>query len=768
MALNPLNHHYAMENPTSVYDEEAMTALELAGRTTGKVNEVVQAFNELEKNTQDHLAKQDKAIPGKVEDAVQDHIDNGEFDTQIESYSGAVRSQFSNEMENYMTRITGRVSSVETQVGNLVVLNNDTNGNSELMDLRTIGGTTYTSAGQAVRKEMDKKLPLDVIFTQVYIDGGVIREIEIDSSTKDILVNIDRSIIVRVYNTTSLAPTTFLEGLGSTYTGTTSTGKTAIRIPSSHSLILRKTSPISVAIVERGTADPLTTINLLENVSGYIVGGAFMHYINEYYINNNKTDLTKMKTVLKEQIYIPEGGKIVSVEIDGDNCLWFSFRYQLAGRVGVTFTHSYSDIGNAVGEEYYTQSPNGVLSFRIPSSHSFVFDRNATGYYRVIPREEYDPVNHFLLLDNVSGIIVRGALKWYFDKWENEAYARNAAESYAEVFSDNTFTTSVMEKRNKYTLSFLWASDTHTAIDQKYGNGADVLNRFKKLGNSCKVDFMTVTGDVMHGYWNIDSQKKNLGDVVNLLSGNTPVMLCMGNHDDNTWYADGTASNPEPSGLEQVLRPEKFYAMAINRNDAGVVVDPANPYGGWYYKDFPAVKIRAIFLNSNDMSYVTNEDGTVKYPGMRSFGYRESQLKWLTDTALSMPGSGWGIVFFEHADWTSTLEREYFINDTLMSQLLNAYKGGYNTTLSGIHPDFEVSYTTNFGTYKGELIAHFSGHTHKDAVYDDIMKHITIVAPHTETSGGCDLVTIDRGAKTIVTQRYSDKALPEFDRTINY
>ena len=50
MALNPLNH-YAMESPASIYDEEAMTALELAGRTAVKVNECVEAFNNHEEHT---------------------------------------------------------------------------------------------------------------------------------------------------------------------------------------------------------------------------------------------------------------------------------------------------------------------------------------------------------------------------------------------------------------------------------------------------------------------------------------------------------------------------------------------------------------------------------------------------------------------------------------------------------------------------------------------------------------------------------------------
>lgn len=43
--IDRMNTHYSMTNPASVFDEEAMTALELAGRTTGKVNECVDTIN---------------------------------------------------------------------------------------------------------------------------------------------------------------------------------------------------------------------------------------------------------------------------------------------------------------------------------------------------------------------------------------------------------------------------------------------------------------------------------------------------------------------------------------------------------------------------------------------------------------------------------------------------------------------------------------------------------------------------------------------------
>ena len=51
MSINPIKH-YSLTNPASIYDEEALTALELAARTAGKVNEVIDDNNTF-KNAQE-------------------------------------------------------------------------------------------------------------------------------------------------------------------------------------------------------------------------------------------------------------------------------------------------------------------------------------------------------------------------------------------------------------------------------------------------------------------------------------------------------------------------------------------------------------------------------------------------------------------------------------------------------------------------------------------------------------------------------------------
>lgn len=124
MSINPLNH-YSLENrgPT-VYDEEALTALQLSARTAGKMNEVVQAFNDLE-----------KSVPGIVADDVQTHIDGGAFDKQIDKNMGNLGKKVDN--------LLGSVKEGSTTM------------DAEVIDARMDdNGKVHTNVGASIREQV--------------------------------------------------------------------------------------------------------------------------------------------------------------------------------------------------------------------------------------------------------------------------------------------------------------------------------------------------------------------------------------------------------------------------------------------------------------------------------------------------------------------------------------------------------------------------------------------------------------------------------------
>lgn len=142
--------HYSLTTPASIYDEEALTSIELAARTAGKVNELTDAFNELEDVTDKALDEQDneierlkhEEIPAEVDKAVNEHIESGDFDEQIEKHIGNLRERVDNLVEG--------------------LPEGSTTMDAEVVDIRVgANGLTYPSAGDAVREQFKKlSLPL--------------------------------------------------------------------------------------------------------------------------------------------------------------------------------------------------------------------------------------------------------------------------------------------------------------------------------------------------------------------------------------------------------------------------------------------------------------------------------------------------------------------------------------------------------------------------------------------------------------------------------
>lgn len=126
--------HYALETMPSIYDEEALTALQLCGRVASKVNEVIRAFQDLSRGTASTLEEFESAtIPNEVRGQIQTLINTGEFDKAIDLYCGELSARLDN-----------------------ILVNGSAEKDAELVDARMdhrgpVTGTTWPTVGAMLR-----------------------------------------------------------------------------------------------------------------------------------------------------------------------------------------------------------------------------------------------------------------------------------------------------------------------------------------------------------------------------------------------------------------------------------------------------------------------------------------------------------------------------------------------------------------------------------------------------------------------------------------
>lgn len=119
--------HYSMTNPASIYDEEALTALELSARTAGKVNECIDAVND---------------IPEIVEDDIENVLNSGRFDVLLDRKTNGL-----------VSRVDSLLSRTPT---------GSTTMDNEIVDARQdADGYTHPNLGSAVRdasKQVEREI----------------------------------------------------------------------------------------------------------------------------------------------------------------------------------------------------------------------------------------------------------------------------------------------------------------------------------------------------------------------------------------------------------------------------------------------------------------------------------------------------------------------------------------------------------------------------------------------------------------------------------
>lgn len=234
------------------------------------------------------------------------------------------------------------------------------------------------------------------------------------------------------------------------------------------------------------------------------------------------------------------------------------------------------------------------------------------------------------------------------------------------------FAREIMALQNADTFTLLFATDIHYI--REYAPYVPVYKKLKQMvefSGYVGADLLAVAGDSVDGNTTLDCQYRDLLDVVSLVknSKTTSVSFAKGNHDDCSWYAFKNGL-----GDRGTISAKQWYTHAVNpiRVQYPITLDNENITGGYYYTDYPHLKIRVITLNTNDVPFVPGDDGNFKdntVVGQWCLGVGERQLKWLCET-LKFSESGWSVIVIAHSHPGDRALK----NRELLAEILDAFK----------------------------------------------------------------------------------------------
>ncbi len=224
----------------------------------------------------------------------------------------------------------------------------------------------------------------------------------------------------------------------------------------------------------------------------------------------------------------------------------------------------------------------------------------------------------------------------------------------------------IAAKREQGDLVFAVLTDTHRTVNGTWYTTAANLAELQKLA---PLDAVIHLGDFTDGLVSRELTGSYIrGMLDDLRQPGAPVYVIMGNHDSNYFH-----DNPDVMTV-----PEQ---VALYQSDMDCVKDdPALPY---YYVDFSAANLRAVFLHTYD------NDAVPRY------GFDAPQIEWLGKVLNSTP-KNYTILLFAHDAPLAELD---FWSDVI--------RGG----------DALMRVCEAHQRRAGNILAYIHGHTHADYIY---------------------------------------------------
>ena len=246
----------------------------------------------------------------------------------------------------------------------------------------------------------------------------------------------------------------------------------------------------------------------------------------------------------------------------------------------------------------------------------------------------------------------------------------------------------------------------------------NLVGAVNKISGAGSIEFLCLGGDNVGNY--PPSREDHLAmmrDLAERLSFCEVPWLCLkGNHDDNSIHGAIEGSHTCRSGTE--VPDDIQYEILFSHAEKYSNYHPAGKgllYGYW---DAEPSNTRFVFLNSSDIPYITEPDGTLRYNGQWDNAYGGVQLSWLCGTVLSHAPKH--VIFLEHIPFDDIRHAESVrIGGDALDRITRAFVRGETLCLSSDTPDFSYRIQADFRNGSHFIPARIAGHCHCDTVTYD-------------------------------------------------
>lgn len=333
----------------------------------------------------------------------------------------------------------------------------------------------------------------------------------------------------------------------------------------------------------------------------------------------------------------------------------------------------------------------------------------------------------FLLTQSIYNSTAKAAINIKSSDTDVGTYMTNLSEAV----------TNTNNVQNAHTFTFIFCTDLHFSSKQSYtfAAGIHTAEAINSIIENNNIDFAEFNGDNVSNF-NL-SNTDILNDILTLknsLNRKDKFFFVNGNHDLGSYMVTSTGTTDD-------ILPKKIRSFYITESSQGKTVrDNCSPYSMYYYYDLPNLNVRAIFLDSSDIS----NEGTENNVAMsQKYIYSQAQVDWVKRIALNTKRQ---VIVFTHVGmipYFKDFDGKPVNSDKMYNNIIAFKKAG------------------------GTVIAIMTGHYHYDQNFiDNGINHITSTCALCESYGGqyarmlhtvseqaFDIVTVDTSARKIYSMR---------------